>query len=70
MFAASCDNAFAYHDLQDGDTPAICAAWKGKDACLRMLVTSGADLNVQNKVWDTRSHSAAKNKCIVHFDNF
>jgi hypothetical protein len=37
--------------LQDGHTAAIFASCNGHEACLRMVVDAGADLNIQDKVW-------------------
>jgi ankyrin repeat protein len=36
--------------LQDGRTPLYCAAQKGHDKIMEMLVQAGADVNAANKV--------------------
>ena len=52
---AGCVDLFAVALLlvavQFGNTAATFASWEGHEACLRMVVDAGADVNIQNEVW-------------------
>jgi hypothetical protein len=52
---AGCVDLFAVALLlvtfQEGNTAAILASSKGHEACLRMVMDAGADVNLQTNVW-------------------
>ena len=50
-----------YLSLQNGDTPLMVAARKGRDGCVQLLLDKGAQIDHQDKVsalWDQPSVSS------------
>jgi hypothetical protein len=50
-FGLSTGGLLVHGFVQTGWTAAQFAAWKGQDACLRILVDAGASVDMQNEVW-------------------
>ena len=48
----------------DGYTALIRAGWKGRLECVDVLITAGADVNIQNKCGETALMLASDDKCI------